>query len=215
MLIICQIFHISTHHISNIFTTDLRLALWFFVAPSFFWAVRAMCFFATRYRCLHVRRDYCSFMVFEGWRALDVMFFLRRAIVFLILGALSRICRLFALFSLCWLPINTFFSLAFPRCRRSVPMFFNCFFNVSCETLLFSLWNITSSLFVFYSIRGDILRFLLSSLSGVCVLSHGFVRLARRLSSIGVYRSSMSWHNFLAIPDRNTMLRFYVRPLIF
>ena len=163
-------------------------------------------FFATQYRCLHVRRNYCSFMVFEGWHALDVMFFFAAHYCFLILGAFSRVCRLFALFSPCWLLINIFPSIL-SRCRGAVPMFFNCFFNVSCETLLFSLWYIVFSPFVFYGIQGDILWFLLPCFSDSCVLTHGFVRLAPRLSSVGVYRSSMSWHNFLAMPDRNNTSR--------
>lgn len=209
MLIIHQVFHISTHHISSMFTTGLRLALWFFVAPSFF----GLC--ATYVFCHTISLPICSsrLLFFYGFWGLACAWrhvFLRRAIVFLILGALSRVCRLFALFSPCWLLINIFPSIL-PRCRGAVPMFFNCFFNVSCETLLFSLWFIAFSLFVFYGIQGDILWFLLPCFSDSCVLTHGFMRLARRLSTVGICWGSMSWHNFSCYP----ISRFYVLPLIF
>ena len=219
MLIIRQIFHISTRYFSRLFSICLCLISQPFVASPFFGCARGVFYrhtispstFSSRLLLI-----YCFFfgvgMCLTSWFFCSVPFFFdfRRLI-----ARLPFVCVVFP----CWLLINIFPS-RLPRCRRSVPMFFNCFFNVSCETLLFSLWFIAFSPFVFYSIQGDVLWFLLPCFSDSCVLSHGFMRLARQLSSIGIYRSSMSWHNFLAMPDRNntnrhTMLRFYLLPLIF
>ena len=165
MLIIRRIFHISTHCFSCAFAIDRCLVLRPFVAPSFFLVVREVFFIATPYHYPHVRRSYCSFAVFEGWRALDVMFFFAAHYCFLILGAFSRVRRLFALFFQCWLPINTFFSLTFPRCRRSVPMLsavfptFHvkhcCFFYkiLPLLCLFFTVSGATSAVFVVLSFR--------------------------------------------------------------
>ena len=78
-----------------------------------------------------------------------------RRTIFLILGAFSRVCRLFALFSPCWLPINTFFSFAFPRCRRSLPMFSVVFSTFHVKHCCF-LYEILPLLCSFFTVSGAI-----------------------------------------------------------
>ena len=156
MLIVCRIFHISTRYYSCAFAIDRRLISRPFVAPLFYLGCARGFFIATTYHCLHVRRGYCSFAVFFwGWCLLDVMIFLRRTFVFLILGAFSRVRRLFALFSQCWLPINTFFSLTFPRCRRSVPMFLAVFSTFHVKHCCF-LYEMLPLRCLFFTVSGAI-----------------------------------------------------------
>ena len=165
-----------------------------------------MFFIATPYHYPHVRRGYCPFTVFfGGWYVFDFMIFFAAYHFFdfwRFLALLPFVCVVFRV-----LAANKHFSFSPSPMSQVCSDVFSCVFNVSCETLLFSLWFIPFSPFVFYGIRGDILWFLLPCFSDSCVLTHAFMRLARRLSSVGVYRSSMSWHNFLAMPDRNNTNR--------
>ena len=121
MLIIRRIFHISTRCFSCAFAIDCCLVLRPFVAPLFYLGCARGVFIATSYRCLHVRRGYCFFAVFGDWYVFDVMIFFGTLLFFDFRRILAR-SPFVCVVSKCWLPINTFFSLTFPRCRRSVPM---------------------------------------------------------------------------------------------
>lgn len=126
----------------------------FYWLPLFFVVREVFFFIATPYHRLHARRGYCSFAVFGGWYVFTSWFFLRRTIAFLILGALSRVCRLFALFSPCWLLINIFPSIL-PRCRRSVPMFSVVFSTFHVKHCCF-LYEILPLLCSFFTVSGAI-----------------------------------------------------------
>lgn len=163
-----------------------------------------MCFFAAQYRCLHVRRDYCSFMVFEGWHALDVMFFFAARHCFFdfrrLIARLPFVCVVFPV-----LAANKHFFFDPSPMSRGCSDVFQLFFqrfmwNIVVFSMIYCLFTVC-----FYGILGDILWFLLPCFSDSCVLTHGFMRLARRLSTIGICWGSMSWHNFLAILSRAFM----------
>ena len=155
MLIICRIFHISTRYFSCAFAIGLCLISQPFIGSLFLGCARGV-FLLPPHITTHMFVAAIALLrFFGGWYVFDFMIFLRRAIVFLILGALSRVCRLFALFSPCWLPINTFFSFAFPRCRRSVPMFSVVFSTFHVKHCCF-LYEILPLLCSFFTVSGAI-----------------------------------------------------------
>ena len=154
MLIIRRIFHISTL-VSR--AHSLSIVVWFcdlLFPPSFFGCARGVF-----YRHTISLSTYSSRLLliccFFWWYLLDVMIFCGAILFFFVLGAFSRVCRLFALFSPCWLPINTFFSLAFPRCRRSVPMFSVVFSTFHVKHCCF-LYEILPLLCSFFTVSGAI-----------------------------------------------------------
>ena len=139
MLIIRQIFHISTRYFSRLFSIGLCLISQPFIGSLFFWVAREVFFLLPHHITAYMFVAAIAHLLFFWWYLLDVMIFCGAILFFFVLGALSRVCRLFALFSPCWLPINTFFSFAFPRCRRSVPMFSVVFQRFMWNIVVFSM----------------------------------------------------------------------------
>ena len=97
-----------------------------FCCPSLLFGLCARCFY-----CHNISLPTCSsrlllFCGFWGWYVFDFMIFFAAHYCFLILGALSRVYRSFALFSACWLPINAFSRLPSP----DVAGLFRCFSTV-------------------------------------------------------------------------------------
>ena len=158
MLIVCRIFHISTRYYSCAFAIDRCLISQPFVAPLFYLGCARGVFIATPYHRLHVHRGYCFFAVFGDWYVFDVMIFFGALLFFdfrRLLALLPFVCVVFPILA----ANKHFFLTCLPPMSQVCSDVISCFSNVSCETLLFFLQNIASSLFVFYSIRGDICGF--------------------------------------------------------
>ena len=96
-----------------------------------------------------------AFLLFFGdWYVFDVMIFFGALLFFDFRRILAR-SPFVCVVSQCWLPINTFFSLTFPRCRRSVPMFLAVFSTFHVKHCCF-LYEMLSLRCLFFTVSGAI-----------------------------------------------------------